>query len=92
MFGQLQPRIGISRASSYLESQDFRLDQSERLAVDLDQALASLSPERVAVSISFPHSASAEASTQTNLALGDSRSRLLLAEALYELCVHHGCG
>lgn len=81
---------------SYLEAQDLGLNELQRTAVDLDEALTSLS-RHVSLSsklLSHPSSAIITHGTiwSTDLALSDGSGRLLLAEALHTLrCRRHGC-
>jgi len=80
-----------------LEAEDLRLNELQRTAVDLDEALASLFRAKSALlflagslRIATWHRSRRPPRSPTNLALGDSSSRLLLAEALHALgCRRH---
>ena len=85
---------------SYLEAQDLGLHKVQRLSVDLDQALTSLhsaqTPRSAFRNSLKPTGVLSNQGGRTNLALGDSSSRLLLAEALHTLHRRrrrrHDCG
>ena len=89
-------RIESGGCLSYLEAEDLRLNELQRAAVHLDEALASLIAQsqhfcscREIVSqcpcMSISKIFQQMPKGPTNLALSDSSSRLLLAEALHAL-------
>lgn len=78
---------------SYLESQDLGLNQVERSAVDLNETTARLY-HKFSLAIILPPFSNfkiARSPIFTNLAVGDSGGRLLLAEALHALRCRHDC-
>src|ERR1700761_1142290 len=74
----------------YLETEDLGLDEGERAAVDLDEAFAFLLSQSLSVSFLVVVSISVLAfGLFADLAVGDCRGSLLLAEALYTLGGRH---
>jgi hypothetical protein len=84
-------RSGSFSSLSYLEAEDFRLNEIQRLAIDFDKALAFLLPAWLSVSFQFFLVVTlGDDSGVADLAVGDCRGCLLLAEALYTLRGRHG--